>query len=270
MIAFLGAGKLAEAVIRGALFAGSLRADQLLVSARSPERRAELTRMGWHVLDGTKRLEEANLVILGVRHFDMPTLLEQVGPALEGKLVLSLAVGVTLRHLSAALPKSRVLRALPNTPAEVREAVTLLARSPGATDEDVALAASLFKPIGRVLELSEEHLDTANAVSGAGPAMVFAFFEAFLNAAEKRGLPPTIAEQAVRQTLMGAAKMLMTGTPPGQLIKQVATPGGSTQAGLDVLARANLEELFTEAIGAGRARAEARNVESEKNFARWL
>lgn len=247
---------------------GSLRADELLVSARSPERKAELSRRGWEVLNGTSRLADATLVILGVRHFDMPALLAEYGPALEGKLVLSLAVGVTMKHLSAALPKSRIMRALPNTPAQVREAVTLLARGSQATDDDVALATRLFKPIGRIIELPEELLDTANAVSGAGPTLVFAFVDAFLNAARTEGLPPAIAEQAVIHTLMGAATMLMTGTPPRVLLEESATPGGSSRAELDVLSRANLKELFVEAIAAGRGRAEARNIESDQNFKR--
>jgi len=267
MYAFLGAGKLAEAVIRGGLVGGSLRADQFLVSARSAERKTALSRFGCEVLKGSSRLADANLVILGVRHFDMPALLEEYGPALEGKPVLSLAVGVTMKHLSVALPKSRIMRALPNTPAQVREAVTLLSRGSQTTEEDVALATKLFKPIGKIIELPEALLDTANAVSGAGPTLVFAFVEAFLNAAKSQGLPAGIAEQAVIHTLMGAATMLMTGASPLVLLEESATPGGSSRAELDVLSRANLKDIFVDAIAAGRGRAEERNLESDVNFA---
>jgi pyrroline-5-carboxylate reductase len=267
MYAFLGAGKLAEAVIRGGLVGGSLRADQLLVSARSAERKTELSRFGWEVLKGSSRLADAHLVILGVRHFDMPELLKEYGAALEGKPVLSLAVGVTMKQLSAALPKSRIMRALPNTPAQVREAVTLLSRGSQTTEEDVALATKLFKPIGKIIELPETLLDTANAVSGAGPTLVFAFVEAFLNAAKSQGLPAAIAEQAVIHTLMGAATMLMTGASPKVLLEESATPGGSSRAELDVLSRANLKDIFVDAIAAGRGRAEERNLESDVNFA---
>lgn len=270
VIAFLGAGTLAEAIIRGGLVAGSLRADQLLVSARSAERKRALAAMGFEVLEGTGRLEAADLVILGVRHHDMPALLEENAAALEGKLVLSLALGVTTRHLKAALPRSRVIRCVPNTPAEVREAVTLLCRGPVATDADVARASALFRPLGKVLELPEALLDTANAVSGTGPAFIFAFVEAFTRAAVKAGLPVDVANQAIRQTVTGAARMLRDGDDPVELIRSVATPGGSTRAGLEVLKAANLEELFHEAIVSGRVRAEERSAESDVNFARWL
>lgn len=267
MIAFLGAGKLAEAIIRGGLSAGSLRTDQLLVSARSPERRAQLAQMGWEVLSGTERLAKAaHLVILGVRHRDMPALLAEVGPALEGKLVLSLALGVTTRHLEGALPRSRIIRAIPNAPARVREAVTLMCRGASATPADLERASALFKPLGRILELPESQLDTANAVSGAGPAYVFAFMQNMVRAAEQAGLPADVAEEAVRQTLFGAARMLRAGAQPDALLQELAVPGGSTRAGLDVLARANLEALFSEAIESARARAEARTLESDQAF----
>lgn len=269
MIAFLGTGKLAEAIIRGGLMAGSLRTDQLVVSARSPERKAELARRGFEVIEGTSRLAAADLVILGVRHHDMPALLEEVGPALSGKLVLSLAVGVTIRHLKSVLPQSRVIRAIPNTPARVREGMTLLARGAMATDADVARATALFRPLGQVLELPEAQLDAANAVSGAGPAFVFAFIAAFTRAAQTMGLPEEIARAAVLQTVVGAAKMLR-GADAEELIKEVAAPSGSTRAGLDVLRGGNIEGLLTEALRAGRERAEARTLESEQSFARWL
>ncbi|MFZ5441697.1 MAG: pyrroline-5-carboxylate reductase family protein [Myxococcota bacterium] len=270
MIAFLGAGKLAEAIIRGGLSAGSLRTDQLLVSARSPERRAALAQMGWEVLTGLERLRDAELVILGVRHRDMPALLTEVAPALEGKLVLSLALGVTTRHLEGALPRSRIIRAIPNAPARVREAVTLMARGQSATTEDLSRASALFTPLGRILELPESQLDTAHAVSGAGPAYALAFVEALTRAAEAEGLPAELAREAVRQTVFGAARMLRAGPNTEAMLEELAVPGGSTRAGLDVLARANLEALFREAIASGRARAEARNLESDQSFQAWL
>ena len=226
--------------------------------------------MGFEVLEGTARLADAETVILGVRHYDMPALLEEVASALEGKLVVSLAVGVTIRQLKAALPGSRVIRCLPNTTAEVREAVTFISRGPVATDEDVAQAAALFRPLGRVLELPEALLDTGNAVSGSGPAFVFAFVQAYTQAAVRAGLPAAVANEAIRQTVMGAARMLREGDDPVELVRRVALPGGSTRAGLEVLKRAGLEDLFHEAIVSGRVRAEERSTESETNFARWL
>ena len=99
MIAILGAGKLTEAIIRGSLSAGTLLANQLLVAVQSPERKASLARRGWKILTQPSEVRGAKMVILGVRHSDMPALLDEYGAELEGMLVVSLALGVSLQQL---------------------------------------------------------------------------------------------------------------------------------------------------------------------------
>ncbi len=261
---------MAEAIIRGGLTAGSLRTDLILASARTPARKAALAAMGVRVMQSPNDVLPMEVAILGARHRDVPALLTEVGPMLEGKLVLSLALGITTRQLQAALPRSRIMRAIPNTPVRVREAMTLMCRGSSATAADFSRAAELFTPLGRIMELPEAQLDTAHAVSGAGPAYLFAFVQALMRAAEESGLPHDVAHEAVLQTVMGASRMLRTGDSPESLIAELEVPEGSTRAGLEVLGRAGLQDLFVEAITSGRVRAEARTTESEGNFRRWL
>lgn len=266
MIAILGAGKLTEAIIRGSLSAGTLLANQILVAVRSPERKASLALRGWRNLTRPSEVRGASMVILGVRHSDMPGLLDEYGPELEGMLVVSLALGVSLQQLEHRLTSARVMRVVPNIAVRVRESMTLVCKGTKATAADCEQVRSLFSPLGTVLELPESQLDTANAVSGAGPAYVFTFVQSMVRAAEAAGLSTPVAEECVRQTVFGAARLLNTNGSPQSLLSEVVAPGGSTQAGLEVLARANFDTLLKDTIEAARARAEARTAESDQAF----
>jgi pyrroline-5-carboxylate reductase len=265
MIAFLGAGKLAETIITGALAAGTLRREEVLVTCRRPERAAQLRLIGLRVAVGSQELPSAEVLVLGVRHGDLPALLAPLRGALAGKTVISLVVGVPSPLLEARLPGARIVRAVPNTPAAVQLAVTALAAGATATPLDLERARALFSPLGAVVEVPEALLDAVNAVSGAGPAYLYALARALAEAGRATGLPAALAEQVAARTLHGAATLLVTGgLTPDQRIAEVAGPGGSTRAALEVLERGGLDALVAGAVRAAIARAEARGEEARR------
>jgi pyrroline-5-carboxylate reductase len=152
-------------------------------------------------------------------------------------LVVSVMAGVTLHGLGRVLNTTRLVRAMPNTPGQIGQGVTAYVAGAGVSEEDVLLADQLLAPLGPVERMDiERQMDVVTAVSGSGPAYVFLLAEALAAAAELEGLPKDVAERLARQTVAGAgALMLQTGQTPGALRKAVTSPGGTTQAALDVL-----------------------------------
>jgi len=175
-------------------------------------------------------------------------------------LVLSVMAGVTLATLARELGAGRVIRAMPNTPGQIGQGVTAYVASSACSSEDRALAEQLLDPLGLVEPLGAERLmDVVTAVSGSGPAYVFFLAEALARAGELEGLEPEVAMRLAQRTVAGAgALLLQPGVSPGALRKQVTSPGGTTEAALDILAGADgLGPLLRRAVSAAAARSRA-------------
>jgi len=259
-IAFLGAGRLVETIIRGALQAGGLRASDIVVTCRRPERAAQLRDLGLTVAQTPSDFAAAELVVLGVRQADLPALLAPVRAVLAGKPVISLVVGVPSERLEAELPGARVVRAITNTPAAIRLAVTAIAGGRTSTPVDLERARAPFSPIGEVVEVPESLLAAVNAISGVGPAYLYALARALVSAGEAVGLPAPLTRRIATQTPHGAAVLLATGTPTAEeRTAEVAGPGGSTRAALEVLDGGGFDPLVGSAVQAAVDRAEARD-----------
>ncbi len=175
-------------------------------------------------------------------------------------LVLSIMAGVPLEATARLTGASRVIRAVPNTPGQIGQGVTAYVSGPGVTEQDRTLAALLLEPLGAVEIIANERLmDVVTAVSGSGPAYVFLLAEVLAATAEKEGLAADVAARLARQTVAGAgALMLETGEAPGQLRKQVTSPGGTTEAALDVLQAADgLGQVLSRAVRAATERSRA-------------
>ena len=175
----------------------------------------------------------------------------------QDALVISVAAGVPLRVIEAALPKRPVVRAMPNTPASIGKGVTVCIENAAAGPDDRRRADRLMKAAGAVEWIEEERLmDAVTAISGSGPAYLFLFCEALAAAGEAEGLPPELARKLAHRTITGAAAMLDAGMgEPGELRRMVTSPGGTTQAGLDVLmGGAGLPGLVRNAVAAAERR----------------
>jgi pyrroline-5-carboxylate reductase len=269
MIAFIGAGALAEALIRGALAARALGTDDFAVTARRPERAAQLSARGWRVAGNQDAAAAAQLIVLGVRHLDMPPLLAELREALRGKLLVSLALGVPAALVEAAVPGARVVRAIPNTPTSIGLGVTALAAGATALQSDIEQVEALFATVGEVVAIPEAAVDAVNALSGVGPAYLYALARGLAAAGSSAGLADGLARRAVAHTLRGAAELLVR--EPGtteSLISQVAGPSGSTRAALDVLEAGGFDTLLGAAVHASVTRATKRNAETLELFAR--
>jgi pyrroline-5-carboxylate reductase len=168
----------------------------------------------------------------------------------EGKLVVSIAAGITIDTLKSVLPASaRVVRIMPNTPCLVGESASAIAVSQEATPEDQKVVESLFKTVGMTIAVEESYLDAVTGLSGSGPAYVFLTIEALSDGGVRAGLPRPVATKLAAQTVMGAAKMVLeTGRHPGELKDMVTSPAGTTISGVHALEDHGIRAAFIDAV----------------------
>ncbi len=259
-ITFLGGGQMAEALIGGLLASKVSEPECLCATDPVAARRDHLkSRFGIHVSeDNAKAVREADLVVLAVKPQVLPALLSDAGPALGGKLVVSIAAGVTTAWLSERVTAPRgIVRAMPNTPALVREGVTAMAYQADLQPNDLSAVRSLFEAVGLVVSVEERLMDAVTGLSGSGPAYVFVAIEALADGGVKMGLPRATAQLLAAQTVLGAARMVLEGGEhPAELKDQVASPGGTTIAGLHQLERGGLRSCLMAAVEAATKRSQ--------------
>lgn len=178
-----------------------------------------------------------DVVFLAVKPQHMPAALAEVAPAVtDDKLFVSVAAGVTLNALQVGLGTGRVIRVMPNTPCLIGRGASAFALGDGATPADGKLVAELMASVGSVAPVTEALLDAVTGLSGSGPAFVYVMIEALSDAGVRVGLPRAIATQLAAETVRGAAEMVLTtGDHPAVLKDRVASPGGTTIAGLQAL-----------------------------------
>lgn len=256
--AFLGAGKMATAMIEGMLRAGVCGADGIV--AACPERALlDGLRASTGVRVTTSNAEAAGaggVVLVCVKPGEVSAALAQAGDVLRGRLVVSIAAGVTLRRLAEAAVGCRVVRAMPNTPATVGLSATAYACGEGVTDADRAVVDGLFRAIGEVFPVEEEHLDAVTGLSGSGPAYFFRVVEALADAGVAVGLSADLAMRLAVATMRGAAELAcVSGRPPAELREMVTSPGGTTAAGLAVLEERGVPAALRDAVAAAAARS---------------
>lgn len=264
-VAFLGAGNMAEALVRGLLAGPVCDSGQLVVTDVRPERLAyfQSTFGVSGTADNNVAVAQADVVFLAVK----PQQLREVAEGLTGHLkadalVLSIAAGVRTATLEQWLgPDVRVVRAMPNTPALVGAGITAICGGRRATAADLALAETLLRAVGAVLQVNEPDMDAVTAVSGSGPAYVFYFMEALMKGAQQLGLTSAVARQLVLGTLAGATKLAeQSDVGPEVLRERVTSKGGTTAAALEVVKARQVAETWVDALAA----AQRRSVELSK------
>jgi pyrroline-5-carboxylate reductase len=263
-IGFVGAGNMARALGGGLRGAADFDGGAPRLLAIDPEA-AALERFtaetgGTAAADLAELLAAADVIVLAVKPQVLPAVLTQVRPLLAARhLIVSIAAGITLRALARGLGEgARIVRAMPNTPALIRQGITVVVAGGAAGNEDVALAESLFRAAGDVVRVDDERLlDAVTAVSGSGPGFLFAYAEAMLAAAQAVGLPGDLAVRLVRQTLLGSARLwIESGETPEKLRAMVTSPGGTTQAGLAALESRGFAAALRAAIEAATRRSQ--------------
>ena len=251
----LGGGRMGEALLGGLLASGSLSPDQVAVVEIEPDRRAHLRARFPGVTVGDAPARCAGLIVA--------TKPADVGPAVAAaaavgvERVLSIAAGVSTASIeSAAGAAVPVVRAMPNTPALVGAGAAAICGGRHAGEDDLAWAESVLGSVGTVVRVSESSLDAVTGLSGSGPAYVFLVAEALIDAGVAVGLSRETADVLVRQTLLGAARLLAEGDEgPEALRAAVTSPGGTTAAGVAVLEELALRAALIDAVAAAARRS---------------
>lgn len=259
-IAVLGAGVMGEALVSGFLAAGKVSPKQVVVTDARSDR---LATFGSQYSVGVTPSNAAaatgaDLVIVAVKPPVVPAVLREIGPVLKpGAVVVSIAAGVPLAELEEGLPTGvAVVRAMPNSPCQIRAGMVALAAGRGSTAEHRSLVGEVMECVGRVVWLEEHLMDAVTGLSGSGPAYVFVFLEALADGGVKVGLSRTAALELAVQTVLGAARMVAeTGRHPAILKDQVATPAGTTIAGLAALEESAFRGAVMRAVEAGARRS---------------
>jgi pyrroline-5-carboxylate reductase len=259
-IGVIGAGNMAEALIRGLVRGGHVPAQNVMASAPRKERLDELaTAYGIKVTpDNASVAAVAELCLLAVKPQILDKVLREVGDKLRpGTLVISIAAGVDTETIEAAVGEGvRVVRAMPNTPALVGAGATAISAGKRAGEADLAIARAMFDAVGITVALDEAHLDAVTGLSGSGPAYIFLILEALADAGVKVGLSRRNAQRLAAQTVMGSAKMLLeTDEHVGHLKDMVTSPGGTAIAGLHTLEEGGLRTTLINAVETATKRA---------------
>ena len=260
-IGFLGAGQMASALATGWSRAGLL--DPARSGAADPfaSARDKFTQATGLKSYATNRevIEACDVLVLAVKPQVMAAVLAELRPLLKPRhLVISIAAGVMLQTLGEALGAgTRMVRVMPNTPCLVGASASGYAAGSAATADDVALVGQLFGAVGKAFALPEHLLDAVTGLSGSGPAFIYVLIEALADGGVRVGLPREVAQTLAAQTVFGAAKMVLeTGQHPAALKDAVASPGGTTIAGLHALEKAGFRAALMDAVQAATKRSQ--------------
>jgi pyrroline-5-carboxylate reductase len=267
-IAFIGGGAMGEAMVRCLLTKKVAAPQDVVVSDISLVRREFLSReYGVSTLaDNKKAVANADLIVLAVKPQNLPQVMKEIkGPALSGaeglapqQLVLSIVAGATLSNLCRGLSHSSVIRAMPNMPAQIGEGMTIWTATSETEQKQKKLAQTVLGALGKEIYVTDEkYLGMATALSGSGPAYVFLFIEALVDAGVHIGLPRDMAQELVIQTILGSTRTVeKTGKHPADLRNMVTSPGGTTTEALLQLEKGRFRSLILEAVAAAFKKAE--------------
>jgi len=261
-ISFIGGGTMGEAIVRCLLSKDIVKPANVVISDVSQSRRELLTR-GYGVstlADNRKAIEKADLIILTVKPQDLAQVMEETLKAdrlQPTALVLSIVAGASLSTLQHGLKHPCTIRAMPNMPAQIGEGMTVWTATAKVSQGQKELARSILGSMGEELYVNDEKcLDMATALSGSGPAYVFLFIEALIDAGVHIGLPRNMAEKLAIQTIIGSTHAVQkTGRHPAELRNMVSSPGGTTVEALLQLEKGNFRSILLEAVAAAYNKA---------------
>jgi pyrroline-5-carboxylate reductase len=259
-IGFIGAGQMAQALARGFVAARLVEARQIVAAdpmAGAIETFSKVIPGAERLADNRRVVERSEIVVLAVKPQQVPAVLAELRGHVGGdKLLISIAAGVRLKTLADGLGAARLVRVMPNTPCLVGMSASAYSLGPGSTPADGELVAKLLGAVGRALPVDEKLLDAVTGLSGSGPAYVYVMIEALTDGAVRMGLPREVAATLAAQTFKGAAEMVLTtGEHPAALKDRVASPGGTTIAGLQALEAGGVRAALMAAVEAATRRA---------------
>jgi pyrroline-5-carboxylate reductase len=259
-ITFIGGGVMGEAMIRGVLNKGLTTPQDICVNDVSDARLASLKKeYRVRVTDdyGTA-IKGSNVVVIAIKPQNLAGLMPELeGRFIRGQLILSIIAGAAIATIVRGLGHRSVVRAMPNTPAQIGHGMSVWNASSAVSQRQKGAARSILGALGREIYVPDEkYIDMATAVSGSGPAYIFLVIEALIDAAVHIGLPHEMAKELVLETVVGAGHLAqVTGEPPKVLREKVTSPGGTTAEGISKLEEGGLRELLLRAVTAAYEKA---------------
>jgi pyrroline-5-carboxylate reductase len=261
VVGFIGAGNMGEILIRGLIQSGKVGKSKILACDANKERLGYISKTYGikTVASGRELIKKASIVIIAVKPQNIDDLLNDLSTlSHEGHLFISIVAGVTAEKIADKMHhQSGIIRAMPNAPASVLAGITALYPGRNITPDDLKRAVSIFECVGSTVIIKNEALmDVVTGLSGSGPAYVFLAIESLSDAGVQLGISRAESSLLAAQTVYGAAKMLLeTGKHPSELKDIVATPGGTTFAGLKMLEKCNFRSTIMEAVEAATKRS---------------
>lgn len=260
-IGFIGGGQMGEALVKGLLKAGQYQADSIILAEPDAERRK--------YLEATHRIETCDTaipvwqacstVLLAVKPQIMAGVLASAKQYIQNThLIITIAAGLPIATYERLLDNGtyKIIRVMPNTPALILEGASAICCNSNVTSDELQKAAAIFNAVGKSVILDERYFDAVTGLSGSGPAYVFTFVEALIDAGLKTGLTREVAETLAVQTVLGSVKLMLENKEhPAVLRSKVTSPGGTTIAGLHVLEKNGFRGIIMDAIEAATNRA---------------
>jgi pyrroline-5-carboxylate reductase len=258
-IAFIGGGVMAQAIISGVKDAG-LDASIIVGEPFEARRQSLVNDLGVEVTASNKEaVTGADIVVLSVKPQVLDSIADELKAALTGnQTVLSIMAGVKMHSIGLKLGHKKLIRVMPNTPAQIRKGISAWTASEDVDQATLDFVASMLKAIGDELKFSDEkNVDIATALSGSGPGYVFVLIEALADAGVELGLPVHVARHLASQTVLGSAALQReTGKHPAELRNMVTSPGGTTAAGLAALENGGFRATIADAVRTAFERGE--------------
>ncbi len=259
--AVIGAGAMATAIVKGLLNKNIYKASEIIFLSRSQEKLEKQNKeLGIAITTSydelKKQVADDAFLLLGVKPQVMPIALEGLIGIKDSNKIISVAAGIKISTIEKKFPENKIFRVMPNTPAQISKAASAVSYNAKSSKESIAKVKEIFSAIGICVEVDEKDLDAVTALSGSGPAYVFLMTEAMTNAGIKLGLSKEVAETLARQTVYGAASLMIeSGESAQDLRKKVTSPNGTTQAGIENFQANNFEEIVEKALSAAKNRS---------------
>jgi pyrroline-5-carboxylate reductase len=259
-IAFLGAGKMGEALARGMISKGVVKVENVIMSDIQKKRLEELSKKYGVVRAKSNKeaVQKGDIVFICVKPQQLDSLLKEFEEFnFKDKLIVSIAAGVPIHKYYQMWGEVKVIRVMPNTPALVGWGMSALSPGRGVSGEEVEKVLNLLKAVGEAIVVEEKYMDIVTAISGSGPAYFFYFVESLIQAGVKAGLSREISSQLAINTLLGSGFLLKeTGKHPSELMDMVTSPGGTTAAALAAFEKNALRYAVIEGVEAAIQRAQ--------------
>ncbi len=259
----IGLGKIGTALIQGILNSGLYSQEEIIGSDIKVEN-TDINEEYFNIKTTNNNVEgvqKADAVLLAIKPQVMDHVLEEISEAVKGKLIISIAAGISNSHLKEKLPLDvRTIRVMPNTPVLVKSGISAVAPGRNATDSDVKLVENILDGVGEVVEVKEHLMDAITGLSGSGPAFIYIMIEALADGGVLAGISREMAIQLTAQTMLGSAKMVLeTQDHPGLLKDMVTSPAGTSIRGIEVLEKHGIRGILIDAVKEAALRSKELN-----------